>query len=443
MQRSKPARTNGMARTRDLFIAVALLCAAVWPHVALPQGVVSLDKIVAIVDDDVILKSEFDMRWTQIEAQLANIQGPRPDVNELKQQLLDQLIIENLQYQMASRAGVRIDDNQLNSAMNGVAQQNGLTFEQFRQILEDQDVYNLTREQLRKDIMLQQLQNGAVNSRIDITRQEVENYLRSEAGQATIAPEYRISQLLIEHGDGADGDRREELANFLYEQLRQGGEINDFIAAGQISGIPLRGSDMGFRKVENLPSIFQNVVPELTLGEISAPFTSESGWHIVQLKDLRGGANLEIQQFHVRHIQIEPNEIRTEGQAEALIDDLYERIQNGEDLGDLARQNTDDESSMVSGGDIDWVTFGQLPPDFMAAIQQLEIGEMSEPVRLQSGWHIIELLETRVEDVTDENMRYQAEQILRQRKYENELENWLTELRDTAYVDIKIEPENL
>lgn len=448
MQRSNPAfinaRVNDVTRTRGFFFALTVvLCTAMWPHAAQPQDVVSLDKIVAIVDDDVILKSEFDMRWAQIQAQLANIQGPRPDEDELKQQLLDQLIIENLQFQMASRAGVRIDDNQLNSAMNGVAQQNGLTFDQFRQILEEQGVYNLTREQLRKDIMLQQLQNGAVNSRIDITRQEVENYLRSEAGQSTIAPEYRISQLLIEHGEGPDASRREELANFLYEQLRQGGEINDFIAAGQVSGIPVRGSDMGFRKVENLPSIFQDVVPELTLGEISAPFSSESGWHIVQLKDLRGGANLEIQQFHVRHIQIEPNEIRTEGQAENLINDLYERIQNGEDLGDLARQNTDDESSMVSGGDIDWVTFGQLPPDFMAAIQQLEVGEMSEPIRLQSGWHIIELLETRVEDVTDENMRYQAEQILRQRKYENELENWLTELRDTAYVDIKIEPENL
>ncbi len=225
--------------------------------------------------------------------------------------------------------------------------------------------------------------------------------------------------------------------------MRQGAEIEQFIAAGQVSGIPVRGSDLGFRKTEDMPTIFQEVAPQLTLGEISAPFRSDSGWHIVQLKDLRGGANLEIQQYHVRHIQIEPNEIRTESQAEALIRDLYQRIQNGEDLSDLARQNTDDESSMVSGGDLDWITFGQLPPDFLGVVQNLEVGEMSEPVHLQGGWHIIELIEKRMQDVTQENMRYQAEQILRQRKFENELENWLTEMRDTAYVDIKIEPENL
>lgn len=434
------SRFHDTGRTALRLLLVLLSIAS---SIVFAQQPLTLDRIIAIADDDVVLKSEFDMRWESIQAQLASIQGPRPDETVLKKQLLDQLIIENLQMQMATRAGVRVDDNQLNSALNGIAQQNNMTFEQFRQLLESQGVYNTTREQLRRDIIMQQLQTGAVNNRIDITRQEVENFLRSEAGQADIAPEYRITQLMIEHADGAEGSRREELADFLYEQMRQGAEIEQFIAAGQVSGIPVRGSDLGFRKTEEMPSIFQEVAPQLTLGEISAPFRSESGWHIVQLKDLRGGANLEIQQYHVRHIQIEPNEIRTESQAEDLIHDIYRRIQEGEDLSDLARQNTDDESSMVSGGDLDWITFGQLPPDFLAVVQDLDIGEMSEPVHLQSGWHIIELLEKRMQDVTQENMRYQAEQILRQRKFENELENWLTEMRDTAYIDIKIEPENL
>ena len=434
------SRFHDTGRTALRLLLVLLSIAS---SIVFAQQPLTLDRIIAIADDDVVLKSEFDMRWESIQAQLASIQGPRPDETVLKKQLLDQLIIENLQMQMATRAGVRVDDNQLNSALNGIAQQNNMTFEQFRQLLESQGVYNTTREQLRRDIIMQQLQTGAVNNRIDITRQEVENFLRSEAGQADIAPEYRITQLMIEHADGAEGSRREELADFLYEQMRQGAEIEQFIAAGQVSGIPVRGSDLGFRKTDEMPSIFQEVAPQLTLGEISAPFRSESGWHIVQLKDLRGGANLEIQQYHVRHIQIEPNEIRTESQAEDLIHDLYRRIQEDEDLSDLARQNTDDESSMVSGGDLDWITFGQLPPDFLAVVQDLDIGEMGEPVHLQSGWHIIELLEKRMQDVTQENMRYQAEQILRQRKFENELENWLTEMRDTAYIDIKIEPENL
>jgi peptidyl-prolyl cis-trans isomerase SurA len=177
----------------------------------------------------------------------------------------------------------------------------------------------------------------------------------------------------------------------------------------------------------------------MILGQISEPFQSDSGLHIVQVMDLRGGANLEIQQFNVRHIMIEPTEIRTEQQAETLIDELHQRILDGEDFGDIARQETDDESSIVAGGDLDWITFGQISPGFLAKVQELEIGEVSEPVRLESGWHIIELLEKRLEDMTDENMRYQAEQILRQRKFANEMENWLTELLDTAYIDIKIE----
>ena len=430
--------------TYSKYFKTNILLAALLGIGSLPlfaQDVISLEKVIAIVDDDVVLQSEFDMRWAQIEAQLAGIQGPRPDEADVKKQLLDQLIIENLQLQMANRASVRIDDNQLNQAMSNIAAQNNMTFEQFQQVLDSQGLYLQTREQLRKDIVLQQLQNGAVNQRIDITRQEIENYLRSEAGQQDIAPEYRVSHILIEHAEGEQQARREELAHFIHDRLMEGASMAQFIEAGQVSGIPVGGSDLGFRKTENLPSFFQDVVPMLTLGQISEPFSSPNGWHIVQVTDLRGGASLEIQQFHVRHILIEPNEIRTEAQAENLINELYQRIQDGEDLSDIARQHTDDESSIVAGGDVDWITFGQFPPDFLAVVQRLEPGEMSEPVHLQSGWHIIELLEERVEDMTDENMRYQAEQILRQRKFENELENWLTELRDTAYVDIKVDFE--
>ncbi|MDA9909906.1 peptidylprolyl isomerase, partial [Gammaproteobacteria bacterium] len=299
--------------------------------------------------------------------------------------------------------------------------------------------YVQTREQLRKDIILQQFQGGAVNGRIDITRQEVENYLRSEAGQADIAPEYRVAHIMIENIDGPQQSRREELAKFLHQQLADGAEILQFVAAGEVSGIPISGGDLGFRKSENLPSMFRDVVPSMSLGEISEPFTSASGWHILQIKDVRGGVALEIEQYHIRHILIEPNEIRTEAQAEDLVNEIHQRIIDGEDFGDIARQLTDDESSIVAGGDLDWVTFGQYPPDFLALVQSLEDGEMSVPVRLQSGWHIMERMETRIEDMTDENMRYQAEQIMRQRKFDNELENWLTELRDTAYIDIKMD----
>jgi peptidyl-prolyl cis-trans isomerase SurA len=433
----------GMTKTksiRHILTMILMGISSLLPAIALSQEVISIDKIIAIVDSDVVLQSEYDMRWTQIEQQIATVQGPRPDDAELKKQLLDQLILENLQIQMASRAGVRVDDNELNAALNTIAQQNNMDFEQFRQVLEQQNLYVETREQLRKDIMLQQLQMGAVNGRIDITRQEVENYLRSEAGQADIAPEYMVAHILIENAAGPEQERREQLAQLLYDQLKSGAELEQFVAAGQVSGIPIRGGVLeGWRKAERLPTYFRDVVPTMILGQISEPFQSDSGLHIVQVMDLRGGANLEIQQFNVRHIMIEPTEIRTEQQAETLVHELHQRILDGEDFGDIARQETDDESSIVAGGDLDWITFGQFSPDFLAKVQELEIGEVSEPVRLVSGWHIIELLEKRLEDMTDENMRYQAEQILRQRKFANEMENWLTELLDTAYIDIKIE----
>ena len=425
---------------RHILTLILIGISSLLPAITLSQEVISIDKIIAIVDGDVVLQSEYDMRWSQVQEQMANIEGPRPDVVELKKQLLDQLILENLQMQMASRAGVRVNDNELNSALNNIAQQNNMDFDQFRQVLEQQNLYVETREQLRKDIMLQQLQMGSVNNRINITRQEVENYLRSEAGQADIAPEYIVAHILIENAAGPEQVRREQLAEILHEQLNSGADLEQFVAAGQVSGIPVRGGVLeGWRKAERLPTYFRDVVPAMILGQISEPFQSDSGLHIVQVMDLRGGANLEIQQFNVRHIMIEPTEIRTEQQAETLIDELHQRILDGEDFGDIARQETDDESSIVAGGDLDWITFGQISPGFLAKVQELEIGEVSEPVRLESGWHIIELLEKRLEDMTDENMRYQAEQILRQRKFANEMENWLTELLDTAYIDIKIE----
>ena len=425
---------------RHILTLILIGISSLLPAITLSQEVISIDKIIAIVDGDVVLQSEYDMRWSQVQEQMANMEGPRPDVVELKKQLLDQLILENLQMQMASRAGVRVNDNELNSALNNIAQQNNMDFDQFRQVLEQQNLYVETREQLRKDIMLQQLQMGSVNNRINITRQEVENYLRSEAGQADIAPEYIVAHILIENAAGPEQVRREQLAEILYEQLNSGADLEQFVAAGQVSGIPVRGGVLeGWRKAERLPTYFRDVVPAMILGQISEPFQSDSGLHIVQVMDLRGGANLEIQQFNVRHIMIEPTEIRTEQQAETLIDELHQRILDGEDFGDIARQETDDESSIVAGGDLDWITFGQISPGFLAKVQELEIGEVSEPVRLESGWHIIELLEKRLEDMTDENMRYQAEQILRQRKFANEMENWLTELLDTAYIDIKIE----
>lgn len=401
----------------------------------------AIDRVMAVVDDDVVLKSEFDMRWAQVEAQLAQQPpGPRPPTAELRRQLLDTLILEHLQLQMAERAGVRVDDNLLNQQLERIAQGNNLSFEQFRQLLAEQGLYESTREALRNEIMIGQLQGGAVNRRIEISRQEIENYLRSETGMTQIAPEYLVAHVLIPNSANVSTNLQAELAAQLHEQIEEGANIQQIAAAGSISGIPVSGGMLNWGKVETLPTPFQAVVPTLEPGEVAEPFTSQNGQHIVQLLDKRGGTELAQTQARVRHILIKPNEIRTEAQAEALIRQLHQRIVNGEDFEDVARQNTDDANSMVAGGDLDWIADGMLPPDFMEVVHKTEVGTLTEPFRVSTGWHILEVLDRRVQDVTEENKRLQAERILRERKFETELENWLTEMRDTHYIDIK-DPE--
>ncbi len=429
-----------MTRAAALVPRAAALCISVLCIIA-PAFVqaqpAAVDRVVAIVDEDVVLRSEFDERWVQIEEQLAAATGPKPPEAELRKQVLDQIIIEHLQIQMAARAGVRVDDNELNEALGTIAQNNNLSLEQFRDALNQQGLYESTREALRKEIIIQRFQGGAVNRRIEISRQEVENYLRSETGISEVAPEYHVAHILIPNTTGVSGAQQEELAGILFARVQEGGNILQMATAGQISGIPVSGGDLAWGKVETLPTLFRDIVPTLTAGEVGAPFTSPNGFHIVQLLETRGGSTLAQNQSQVRHILIKPNEIRTEEQAEALINELYQRIKNGEDFADVARQNTDDASSMVAGGNLDWIAAGMLPDDFIAQVDATEVGKLTEPFHASTGWHIVEVLDRRVQDVTEDNKRYQAQQILRERKFESELENWLTEIRDTNFIDIK------
>lgn len=410
-----------------------LLSAIVAPLYGQP---VELDRVLAIADEGVVLKSEFEQRWQQIEQQLAQSQGPAPPRDQLRRQLLDQLILENLQLQLAQRNGIRVDDNQLNQVMANIAAQNNMDFEQFRQTLQAQGLYQATRENLRREVTIANFEQAAVNRRINITRQEVENYLRSEAGLSQTAPEYRVAHILIPNSEDSSAAQREELAGLLYQEIEKGEDIMTFVNAGRVSGIRINGGDLGWNKPENLPSLFRDVVPNLTGGETAEPFQSPNGWHIVKLLQTRGGSTMNVEQFHVRHILIRPDEIRTLEQAEQLAWDLYERIQDGEDFGDIARQNTMDHSSIVQGGDLDWVDQSQVPPEFWAEVREAEMNVVQEPFLAPTGWHIIEVMDRRMEDMSQENARFQARNILRERKYENERQNWLTEMRDTSHIVI-------
>lgn len=423
-----------MLKTINYLISLAFLLTI------LPVQAQLSDRVIAIVDDEVILESELNARMDNVREQIAAGTIPRGiPIEDLESQLLDQLIIENLQSQLAIRSGIRIDDNSLNQALTRIAEQNNMSFDQFRETLNQQGQYLSFREQIRQDMMLNDLQTGSINQRITITRQEIENYLRSEAAQADISPEFRVNHVLVPVDNPAQTALQEELADLIYQQIQDGADILELAASRQILGLPVGGGDLaGWRKVESLPTMFRSVVPTLEVGETTEPFTSDSGFHIVKLVEKRGGVDLQVDQALIRHILIQPNEIRTPAQSETLIHELHQRILDGEDFGDLARVFTNDPGSMVSGGDLGWMTEGQLPPIFESTVNELAIGELSQPFQNGDSWHIAQVMDRRVEDLTEENARFQAEQILRERKYENELENWLTEIRDTAYIDIRL-----
>jgi peptidyl-prolyl cis-trans isomerase SurA len=408
----------------------------------------TLDKIVAIVDEGAVLQSELDKRVAEIRVQATQSNEQLPPMDVLNEQIIESLVVENLQLQLAERMGIRYDDDTVNTVMRNIAEQNSMSFDQYISALTDAGQYINTREQIRKELSLRDLQRGIVNRRINITNQEIDNFLNSEMGRVAMSPEFQVDQTLIEIGEDDPADlieAKQQFATEMFEAINNG---TDFAQARLIAqqgarqtpptAFPVSGGDLGWRKTDALPSLFVDTVPAMKMGEVIGPIRSPSGFHLVRLVDKRGGFEGLVNQTLARHILITPNEIRTEEQSKALIESIYQRIQNGEDFADIARQQSDDAASVVAGGDMGWANEGGMPPEFEAKAKNLNVGEMSEPFRTSFGWHIAEILDRRQTDMTREFSRRQAENTLRGRKFDIELQNWLIEIREQAYVKILI-----
>ncbi len=410
-----------------------------------------LDKVVAIVDEGVVLQSELDARMAEVRANAIASGQPLPPASELREQLIESLIVESLQLQMANRMGIRYDDDTINSVMGNIAQQNNMSFEEYVSALEEAGRYIPTREQIRKELLLRDLQRGVVNRRINITDQEIDNFLNSEMGRVSMAPDYFVDQTLIPVGENDSAEviaAKQQFAEQMLEAINNGTPFEQVrqiaqraAAAVPPTAFPVSGGELGWRKADGLPTLFVDIVPSMKAGEVRGPIRSPSGFHLVKLVQVRGDVNSLVKQTHARHILITPNEIRTEEQAKQLIQTLHDRIENGEDFATIARQNSDDSASVVAGGDMGWANEGGMPPDFEPVIDQLEIGELSEPFETTYGWHIAEVLERREQDLSREFSRQQAENTLRSRKFDVELQNWLIEIREEAYV--KISPPSI
>ncbi len=419
-------------------IAFALTCTLLSP-VSQAQRVL-LDKIVAVVDSDVVLQSELDRRMTDARANAERAGVPIPPPDQFRDEILELLIIENLQLQLAERVSIRFDDDTINRVLNNMATNNNMTFEQYVATLEQSGVYLQTRDEVRRQMTLQELQRGMVNRRISITDQEIENFLNSETGREVMAPDFLVNDLIIPTSETDTPDdiaRKRKIAADVVARVRDGMPFNEAADSAQrVANIQLGGSSLGWRKAAQLPTLFSDIVQRMQIGDVEGPIQAGNGFHVLLLADKQGGTEQMIDQTNIRHIMLAPNEIRDEEQTKAAIERLRAQIAAGGDFAALARQNSDDASSVVGGGDLDWVNKGGLPREMEVVIDSLEVGELSEPFRTEMGWHIAEVLGRRETDLSREYSRSQAENALRNRKFDLELENWILEIREEAFVEL-------
>ena len=399
-----------------------------------------LDQIVAIVDDDIILASELRARLETVNQNL-DAQGiEAPPEDEMIRETLDRLVLDSIQLQMGRRYGVRISDAELDSAMQRVAAQNRMNLSQFRQALEQEGrSYVAMREQVREEMILQRVQMGNVNQRVSISEQEVENFMQTEEGQKLVQPEYRAVHALLavpSSATSAEEQAAREHTEALLARIR-GGERFDKAIAASGSEYRYTGGDLGWRKLDDLPSLYQEVVRDLEVGETTDVFRSPSGFHLVHLINQRGGEQSEAQTL-VSHILIKPTEILTDEQAREKAASLKRQIEEEDaDFAELAREHSEDIGSASEGGSLGWTSKGQMVPEFENMMAATDTGEISPPVRSQFGWHIIRVEDRRVKDTTRESRVARATEFLHQRKYDEELEAWLQQIRDEAFVDIK------
>ncbi len=407
------------------------------------HALTQLDYIVAVVDDDVVLASELVSRIATVREQIVAQNAPLPPEQVLYSQMLERLIMESLQLQMAERAGVRIDDASLTQSLAGIAEQNRMTLEQFQEVLAADGInYREFRDDVRREMIIQRVQRGRVNNRVHITEEEIGAFLDSPVGRDVLSDEFRVGHILLLVPDNVapeDVAAAEAEAQEIRRELVAGADFRQMAITRSAGSRALEGGDLGWRKAGELPSLFSDVVLELEPGETPPPMRSGRGFHIIQLLERRGVSNMMVRQSRVRHILVETSEIRTEAETRVLIFEIRDRVLAGESFEALAREYSDDPSSALSGGDMGWAESTSFVPEFGAAMDNVEIDVLSEPFRTKFGWHVLEVQERRDHDMSEEAMRNMAVRILHTRRFDEELEIWLGEIRDEAYVEIRLD----
>ena len=421
---------------KALIPAVSLIALCVLGSQAAAQ-VQTLEQVVAIVDDDIILATELQERLMLIKRNIEQRDMEAPPEDVLVRETLDRLILESIQLQLANRYGVRIPDAQLDAAMARMAGGSNLTLEQFRAAVEaNGQSYGAMREEIRREMLIQRVQQGNVSRNVEISEEEVDNFLSTEAGAEMTQPEFRVVQALVEvskKDSKTEVQSKEAFVDGVLASILTGKPFEEAVSV--IQPYTFKGGDLGWRKIDAIPSMFAEVIPNLKVGE-TAKIASGAGFHLVYLADERGRERL-VQQTEVRHILITPTEVMDDAAAEALTQSLRERALEGEDFAELAKEYSDDIGSAQEGGELGWTSAGQMVPEFEAAMASTEVGTISEPVKSQFGWHILEVTGRREQNIAEDMRRQQVMGYLHDQKYQEELEAWLRKIREEAFVDIK------
>ena len=401
-----------------------------------------LDRIAAIVNDGLVLKSELDAQMDAVTKRLQEQKVELPSQSVLKQQVLDRLILQEIQSQHAKRVGLTVSDEQLNSALQEIASRNKIPFDQLPTALSAQGVdYKQYRESMRKELTLSTLRQRDVIAHINVSPHELEQFLARQQTSAA-NDEFNVSHILLSLPEAATPQQLEDIthkAQDLAARAAKGEDFGQLAIANSNSQTALDGGSLGWRKGTQLPEFILTLVTKMKPGDVSQPVRTPSGFHIVKLNERRSGeAQVIINQVHVRHILMKTNELDDDETVRQKLSKLRERILKGEDFAGLASTNSADPGSAPDGGDLGWSGPGTFVPEFDKAVADLKVNEISEPFKSRYGWHIVQMLGTRTYDSTDDVRRQRAFAAIRESKADEETELWLRRLRDEAFVEIKM-----
>ena len=401
------------------------------------------DRIVAVVNDEVITLHELHTRLDIALDQLKKQGTPLPPRDVLEKQMLERLVMDKVQMQRARDTGLRVDDSQLEQALQRIATGNKMSLTQFRDALQKDGIaFAKFREDIREEMTIARLRDRELENKIVISEGEIDNYLDTEKAKGDSADEYEVAHILLRAPESASPEQIQSLklkAEQVFDRLKKGEDFAQLAAAYSDAPDGLQGGNLGKRPLVRLPTIYSEAVVGLNAGEVAPLLRSPNGFHIIKLISKSGGAITQpIQQTHVRHILIKVNEVVSEIDAKHKLEDLLERIKNGANFADLAKLFSQDGSAS-KGGDLGWIYPGVTVPEFERAMDQLQPGEISKPVQTAFGFHLIEVLERKMEAAPADRQREMARNVLRERKMDEAYQDWLRQARDSAYVELRLE----